>query len=51
MRVERVAQHVGRGLPGEVQVAALAERVNAGIGAACAVHPDLLAAEALDRAL
>ena len=51
VRVERLAQHRWLCLPGEIQMAALAQRVNAGIGAARTMHAHLFAAEALDRTL
>ena len=51
MCVERIAQHHWLCLPGKIQMAALAQRVNPGIRAARAVHAHLLAAEAFDRAL
>ena len=49
MRVERVADGVGLALARQIEMRDLAERVHAGVGAAGALHHDLLAAERLDR--
>ena len=49
MRVERVADGVGLALAGQIEMRDLAERVDAGVGAAGALHHDLLAGERLDR--
>ena len=51
MRVERIAHGVGVPVLGEIDMRDLAERMDAGIGAARAADGDLLAGEAPDGRL